>query len=46
MLTFKSLIINGVDIEAQMLTFVLTFKLLATNDVDLVDLYMRIYLHH
>ncbi len=37
---------NDVDLCQKMLTFVLTFKLLVINDVDLVDLYTRIYLWH
>ena len=41
MLTFKSLIINDVDLCRTMLRSVLTFKSLAINTVDLVDLYMR-----
>jgi len=41
MLTFKSLIISGVDLWKTLLTSVLTFKLLVINDVDFVDLYMR-----
>ena len=43
MLTFKSFIINDVDLCQRMLTSVLTFKLLVINVVDLVDLYMSIY---
>jgi hypothetical protein len=46
MLTFKSLIINNVDVWKSLLTSVLTFNSLAINDVDLVDLYMRIYHMH
>ena len=43
MLYFKYLIISDVDLFQKMLTFVLTFKLLVINSVDLVDLYTRIY---
>jgi hypothetical protein len=42
MLTFKSLITNDVDVGKNLLTSVLTFKLLAINNVDVVDLYTRI----
>ena len=43
MLTFKSLVINYVDISREMLTSVLTLKLLIINVVDLVDICMRYY---
>jgi hypothetical protein len=46
MLTFKSLPINNVDVWKKLLGSVLTFNLFAINDVDVVDLYMRIYHLH
>jgi hypothetical protein len=45
MLTFKFLIINDVDLWKNLLTSVLTFKLLTIKDVGVVDLYMSIYLY-